>query len=397
MNPAVRLWKERLSAHLKTVSRYTAYAGQSGFFLFLLIVLITSSYLYGKALALIPETFPPALVITCWLLPFLAVSPIRTLLREADLVFLLPMEAKMGTYFRRAMLYSFVTQAFAIVFAVSSSMPIYRHGFGSDAVSYFVLLLFALAIKFANLLGAWTESTFVRAGHRVLFRSVRWLTTGIVVYVLYRNGSLAAALLMLAAFAFMSVWTRSTRRVPVNWPYLRSKEAGHNTAMLLFFNWFVDVQELPNRVKSRKALSRLANLVPFRKESAFRYLYALTLLRSELFGITMRLTFVALAILLVVGSPLLFAGVYGLFQMITNVQLSALGRFHRHSVWPALYPIPAALRPVSAARIAFTAQLVQVVLLALPMFRPSVFSPWLLVLPLLAFALAYAFRTRRKD
>jgi ABC-2 type transport system permease protein len=159
----------------------------------------------------------------------------------------------------------------------------------------------------------------------------------------------------------------------------------------------VDVQELPNRVKSRKALSRLANLVPFRKESAFRYLYALTLLRSELFGITMRLTFVALAILLVVGSPLLFAGVYGLFQMITNVQLSALDRFHRHSVWPALYPIPAALRPVSAARIAFTAQLVQVVLLALPMFRPSVFSPWLLVLPLLGFALAYAFRTRRKD
>lgn len=397
MNPAARLWKERLSAHLKTVSRYTVYAGQSGFFLFLLAVFIASSYLYGKALARIPETFPHALVIACWLLPFLAVSPIRTLLREADLVFLLPMEAKMGTYFRRAMLYSFVTQAFAIVFAVSSSMPIYRHGFGGGAVSFFILLLFAMVIKFANLLGAWTESTFVRAGHRILFRSMRWLVTGFIAYVLYRYGSLAASLLVLAAFAIMSVWARSSRKVPVNWPYLRTKEAGHNTTLLLFFNWFVDVQELPNRVKSRKTLSGLAKLVPFRKENAFRYLYALTLLRSELFGITMRLTLVALAILLVVGSPLLFAAVYALFQTITNVQLSALGRFHRHSVWPALYPIPASLRPVSAARIAFTAQLVQVVLLALPMFRPSVFSPWLLVLPLFGLALAYAFRARRKE
>ncbi|TMV44262.1 ABC transporter permease [Paenibacillus mesophilus] len=397
MNPAARLWKERLSAHLKTVSRYTVYAGQSGFFLFLIALFIASSYMYGKALARIPETFPHALIITCWLLPFLAVSPIRTLLREADLVFLLPMEAKMGTYFRRAMLYSFVTQAFAIVFAVSSSMPIYRHGFGSEAVSYIVLLLFALAIKFANLLGAWTESTFVRAGYRLLFRSVRWLLTGIIAYVLYRYGSFAASLLVLAAFAIMSVWARSSRRVPVNWPYLRTKEAGHNTTLLLFFNWFVDVQELPNRVKSRKKLSGLANLVPFRKDNAFRYLYALTLLRSELFGITMRLTAVALAILLVVGSPLLFAAVYALFQLITNVQLSALGRFHRHSVWPALYPIQAALRHVSAARIAYTAQLVQVVLLALPMFRPSVFTPWLLLLPLFGLALAYAFRARRKN
>ncbi|TNJ62567.1 ABC transporter permease [Paenibacillus hemerocallicola] len=396
MNPAAQLWKERLSAHMRTVSRYTVYAGQSGFFLFLLAVFIGSSYMYGKLLARLPDTFPHMLVITCWLLPFLAISPIRTLLREADLVFLLPMEAKMGTYFRRAVAYSFATQAFVTVFAVSSSMPIYRHGFPDDAEPYFSVLLLALALKFANLLGAWTEGTFVRAGHRALFRFTRWVANAAIVYVLYRFGGLPASLLLLAAFAALSVWARMSRRVPVNWPYLRSKESSHNTTMLLFFNWFVDVPELPNRVKPRKALSLLANLVQFRKENAFRFLYALTLLRSELFGIVLRLTLVALAILLVVRSPLLFAVVYALFQMITNVQLSALGRFHRHSVWPALYPIPASLRQVSAARIAFIAQLVQIVLLALPMFRPAVFSPWLLALPPLGLALAYAFRSRVK-
>lgn len=396
MNPTAQLWNNRLSAHLKMVARYTVYAGQSGFFLFLFVVFIASSYGYGKALEGLPETFPYALAATCWLLPFVAASPIRTLLREADLVFLLPLEAKMGAYFRRALLYSFATQSFAAVFAVSASMPLYRHGFADKAEPYLVVLALALALKFANLLGAWTEGAIVRGGHRLLFRSARWLADAVIVYALYRYGGVTAALLMLAVFAAMGAWARSMRRVRVNWPYLRMKEAGHNTTLLLFFNWFVDVQHLPNRVKTRKLWSRLANLVPFRRRDTYRYLYVLTLLRSELFGMVARLTLVALAILSFLNSPLLFAGVYMLFQLVTNVQLSALGRYHRHSVWAALYPVPSALRPVSAASVAFAAQLVQLILLALPMLRPSVFSPWLLLLPPLGLALAYAFRLRAK-
>ncbi|MEF3312793.1 ABC transporter permease [Paenibacillus sp. GYB004] len=394
MNPAAALWKNRLTAHLKIVSRYTAYAGQSGFFLFLLIVFIASSYFYGKALERIPETFPYAIVIALWLTPFIAVSPIRTLLREADLIFLLPMEARMGPYFRGAMLYSYLSQSFLLVVAFTASMPLYRHGYGENAQPFLALLLFALALKFANMLGAWTESAFVRTGHRVCFRICRFAADAVVLYALYRYEILAASIVLLAAIGAAAAWARLSRRIPVNWPYLRRKEAGHRLTMLLFFNGFIDVEELPSRVKPRRLLSGLAGLVPFRASNAFRYLYSLTLLRSELFGITMRITLLAVIILLFVESPVTFAVVYMLFQVMTNVQLSALGRFHRHSVWTALYPIPGTLRRPSAARIAFIAQLVQIAIMTLPLFRPAVFTIWLLALPLLGVSLAWIFRMR---
>lgn len=394
MNPAAEIWKKRYSAHIRTVARYTVYAGQSGFFLFLLAALIGSSYLYGRTIARIPETFPYALAITCWLTPFLAVSPIRTLLREADLVFLLPLEAKMGAYFRRALHYSMITQSFAVLFAVAASLPLYRHGFGAQAHSLLALAAFVLALKYANLLGAWAEGSFVRKRRRALFRSARWLGDALIVYALYRFGLLAGGAALLACLAVMGAWAAWTRKMKVNWPYLRGKEVDHNLRVLLFFNTFVDVDELPVRIKPRKLLSRLARLVPFRQADAFRFLYALTLLRSELFGIAARLTLVALAILLFLNSPWPFAAVYLLFQLITNVQLHTLGRFHRHSVWSALYPVPSELRPTAASRVAFTAQLVQVVILALPLFRPAVFTPWLLGLPLLGLAIAFAFRRR---
>ncbi|GAA3411785.1 ABC transporter permease [Paenibacillus hodogayensis] len=392
MNPAAAIWKERLSAHLRIVARYTIYAGRSGLFMFMMIVFIASSYMYGKALIQLPETFPYMLVITCWLTPFIALSPIRTLLREADLVFLLPMEAKMGVYFRNALLYSFAMQAFAVLFALSAAMPLYRHGAGDGALPLLGLALLALALKFANLLGSWMENSFVRSGYRTLFRFARWIGSFGIVYALYRYGWIAGIGSFAASFAIMGGWAAASRRLKVNWPYLRLVEAGHRTNLLLFFHMFIDVDELPNRVKPRRALSRLAARVPFRSSEAFRYLYWLTLLRSELFGIVLRLSLVALAILLAVEGPLLFAAVYVLFQVVTGVQLGSLHQFHRHSVWPALYPLPAALRQKSAVRVSFAVQLALALVLALPLCRPAVFTPWLLALPLIGIAIAFAFR-----
>ncbi|MDF2720951.1 MAG: transporter permease [Paenibacillus sp.] len=398
MNPAIRLWKARLAAHLKLIARYTVYAGQSGFFLFVFAAFIATSYLYGKSLAHIPQTFPFAVALTFWMLPFLAVSPVRTLLRQADLVFLLPMEAQMGAYFRRSILYSFVTQAVVTIFAVSASMPLYRHDAGISHEPYIAMLGCAMLAKLANLVGAWMESCFVRRRNRALFRALRWIADALIAYALFRYGVAAACAALLAGIVLLGLFARFARTLSVNWLILHRKEQRHNSTLLHFFNGFVDVAQLPTRVKARPVLAKLATFVPFRQANSFIYLYALTLLRTELFGIMARLTAIALVLLLLLDSSASFACVYALFVILTNVQLHTLGRFHRYSVWPALYPLPAALRPLSAARVAFAAQLAIVVLLALPMLRPTVFAAWLPLMPLLGAALAYAtFRRHSRE
>lgn len=397
MNTASQLWSQRLSAHLRIVSRYMTYAAQSGFFLFLFGLFLASSFYYGRALERLPDMFPYSAALVCWLTPFIAVSPIRTLLREADLVLLLPLEARMGPCFRGAVLYSFVVQAFAVTFAVAGSMPLYRHGFGPDTTPFAAVLFVALALKLASLLGAWMEGGIVHDGARLLFRTVRWLAAAAIVLILLRSGFEAAAWSTLGSIAAYTLAAYMVRpRLSINWLYLRRKEIGHQTTMLLFFNWFTDVPDVPSRVKPRKTWSRFAGMIRFAPRNGYLYLYALVFLRSELYGILLRLTAVAAAILCVVSSGWIFAAVFVVFQLAANVQLSALGRMHAHSVWPALYPMPDANRTDSAAKVAFAAQMVQTVLLTLPMLRPTIFNPWMLGLPVIGIAIAWAFRRSAK-
>jgi ABC-2 type transport system permease protein len=393
MNPAKAIWNKRANAHLKIVARYSSYAGRSGFFLFLLIAVIAGSYGYGKLLSALPESFPYRAALAAWLALFAAVSPIRTLLRKADLIFLVPMESRMGPYFRAAFLYSFAGQSFLTLCAVTIAMPMYRHGLGAGAEPFAAVLLFALAMKIANLLGSWAESGIVRPGGQAAYRAARWIGSAALFYLYFSLGFIAAAASFFAVLAAMALWARSSRKVTVNWMYLLEKEEAHQTNMLLFFNWFIDT-DLPHRVKPRRLWTRFAQRIPARRENTYLFLYWMTLIRSDMFGMIARMTLLSFIILMFTERPLVYAAVYLIFHAATAVQLASLERYHRHSVWPALYPLPESLRRASAASVAFAVQLAQAAVLALPAFRPDVFTPWLLALPLAGAASAVFFRFR---
>ena len=59
---------------------------------------------------------------------------------------------------------------------------------------------------------------------------------------------------------------------------------------MAFFSAFADVPSETAAVRSRRYLSWLARFVSYGERSAFTYLYAHTLIRTELGGIVMRLT-----------------------------------------------------------------------------------------------------------
>jgi predicted ABC-type exoprotein transport system permease subunit len=52
-------------------------------------------------------------------------SYVRTLLKEADLVFLLPLEPKMGTYFKHSFKYSYLSQLFPLLALSLVCMPLF--------------------------------------------------------------------------------------------------------------------------------------------------------------------------------------------------------------------------------------------------------------------------------
>lgn len=396
MSVPEELWRQRSKRHFVVVTRYTRDMGRSGFFMFLLFALIALAYFYNTSLSKLSEDFPYTLLLTAVLLPLLAISPVRTLLREADSVFLLPLESRMGAYFRAAFRYSFIGQAILIVVVVTTLSPLYYHGFGKDATPLWVLLFLTVALKFASLLSTWKEASLSRRGQRIASAGFKWVGNAAVLVVFFLNGFLFAALLFLLLFTFASIVYRQLPAYRVHWTELLTREKIHQAYFHLFFSWFTDVEELQSQVKRRKWLSFSIAGVRFRQMSSYVYLYAVTLLRSELTGIIIRLLVIAAILIATSTDPWMASGLYVFFCLVINVQLSALREFHTYAVMPALYPLPAEARLHAQAAVAFRAQLAVIALLTAALAVSPALAPWMALLPPAVLGVAAVVRRRMR-
>ncbi|MDF2670903.1 MAG: ecsB [Paenibacillus sp.] len=388
------LWQQRHKRHTGVVMRYTRDMGRSGFFSFLMFAGIALTYFYSNSLQQLPDDFPYTGILTLLLLPVIAVSPVRTLLREADSVFLLPLESRMSEYFRAAFRYSFIGQAVLTAAVVTLTTPLYRHGFGEDAASWWSLLFFTLALKLANLLGNWKEASLTQPGHRGLIAAVRWVSTALVLVLLIRYSFATAGLVFLLLFAGASLLIRFFPSYKVHWTQLLARERKHQSYFFLFFSWFTDVEELPTVVKRRRWLTFSTRPIRFDKRNSFVYLYAVTLIRSELTSIILRLLVISIVLVATSTDRWMAAILYIFFALIIHVQLSALREYHSYAVMPALYPLPSDAQRHAVAAVAFRTQLIVIALLTVALVVSAAWAPWMPLLP--AAAVAAAIRVRHR-
>src|SRR5690625_5106375 len=103
-------YKKRLSEHLKETSRYLKYVFNEHIAIVMLFLISALAFYYQQWLAQLPEEFPGTLVIGVAFGLVVSYSPVRTLLKEPDLVFLIVAEDRMKSYFRNSIIYSFVIQ-----------------------------------------------------------------------------------------------------------------------------------------------------------------------------------------------------------------------------------------------------------------------------------------------
>lgn len=114
---AQSLWQERVQTYWREAGRYLKLIGNSGFLFTVYFLFIVGSYYYQQILEQLPAEFPTVELFTVVFLLILTRSRVRTFVKQADVVFLLPFEAKMGDYFRSAIRYSFFMQV-GIIFIV---------------------------------------------------------------------------------------------------------------------------------------------------------------------------------------------------------------------------------------------------------------------------------------
>ncbi|AFH65443.1 ABC transporter permease [Paenibacillus caseinilyticus] len=403
--PALRtpeeLWNRRTAGFLAEIRPYLVYALQS-VALAVILLMLGAGVGYNYLLTSAPPSFPFKELAACILLPAAALSPIRTYMKEADLIFLMPMETGMSAYFDKAASRAFRLQLLLLVVSWLAAWPLYAKGAGESGLLLFVHILLVLAaVKKVLLYGRSLELKLSEKKMISFYVTLRTLVAAGTVYLITVltawEGTLAAALLLLIYLGCLY----PVRSRAVNWTRLVELERRHRAVTFRLLNNFIDVPSVQGRPRSvhapKKGLGALGGF-RHRPEDTYRYLYTLVWLRSEWFGITVRLTLLGVILLAAVRGAWMAGILYALFAGLTALQLKELQKAYRHSDWSFIYPLPEGIRSRSASTVVFRIHALCLALLALAslasMPTPLYSAGWFAVTLLLSYL--YSKRQRKE-
>ncbi|MFD2670627.1 ABC transporter permease [Marinicrinis sediminis] len=327
------LYKQRRQQFWGKVLPFLRYVLSSGFLFFAGACGSVFIYYYQKLLDAFPADFPFVWVAVLVLLPFVLITPLRTYLQEADLVFLManpiPMSPYMGMIMRRAWLLKSVL----ILLPWFLLWPLYRLWIDEADLS---LLLFVwvyaglLVLQLLNVWGRWIEVSLVATVQRVLLLQVRRIAMFLILFLFFARGTVEALLVLVLFVVIVLLAAVFLPRHPLPWEYLIQSEKRDRARVYRTLQLFVDVPFLQADTKrvSRVALwlGHRTKWLPFRSEWKFHHLNSKLFIRGEEAGIILR-QWLVVALLMGVSSTtvvtLLFAAA-GWY--VTAVQLTVYAR-----------------------------------------------------------------------
>lgn len=337
-NDPMELWHVRRRDYWILAMKYLRLIGNSGFVFTLYILMLFGSYYYGPFLEWLPETFPAPLFFAGVFTLMAVRGRVRTFLKPADLVFILPMEKRLNAYFRASYIYSFAMEIFWMLTLLFLLTPLFldRIAFGWEPFLWTVGVL--AAAKAWNLAFSFEEQKlqdvrFYRAGV-----VVRASATFALLYAAFA-GYTAAVFVSLAVLLVLYVILRN-RTGLLNWERVIRLEENMVRTFFRMADNFTDVPQLRKDVKERKLLSYLLRNISYGKQFTYRYLLGRALIRSgDYSGIWIRLTAVGVVFILAVHITWGVWLVAALFSYMTVRQLETMTyHFDTNQMLP-LYPI----------------------------------------------------------
>ncbi|WLR51481.1 ABC transporter permease [Bacillus tianshenii] len=364
---ANELWKKRFGHFTKEMQRYLRLMFNDHLKFVLLFAGIISAYYYQQWLQGLPETFPTVFIMAIVLGVLLTHSPVRTLLKEADVVFLIPLEERLGAYFQKAKQYSFTIQCYVLLIAAGVLAPLYFHTEESSFGTYALMIGVLFVVKGWNIYTSWQMRYFSSRSSHYSDMVVRFTVNVVFVYFLFAKAAiwflLMVAFLMLGLFFYYRRLT--DQKKVLKWEQLIELEQGRMMTFYRIANMFTDVPKFKEKTKRRAYLSILFSRIPFKQTSTFVHLYTKTFIRSsDYLGIYVRL--------LVIGGIVAYTLPYQYGKLIvllltlylSGFQLLPLWRHHVMKRWLDLYPIRMEVRMQSFLKVLFSALLVKAVILA---------------------------------
>lgn len=333
------LWKERFRHFLKEVRTYSKYVFNDHLKFIFVFIIGAGAYYYQQWLQTLTSSFPTALVMAVLIGLVLTAGSIQTLLKEADLVYLLPVEEKLKPYFTKAFLFTFMIQLYIIAIVAAALAPLYFQQMKQTGAGYIWIVLAFVIVKAWNLFVAWEKSFLTDQNIQRADWFIRFILNGLFVYFLVeRTSVLVIGGIVLLMVLYLAIMHQMVKGKPLNWEYLISEEGKKMLLLYRIANMFVDVPALKERVSRRKWLDFILSIIG--EKRTYLYLYTRTFLRSgNYFGLYVRL--LALGGVILYFIPFLYGRfiVSLIFLYLIGYQLLTLWKHHRMKIWLDLYPV----------------------------------------------------------
>lgn len=365
MAELIRLWRRRRADNFQMQLRYWNLIGKnSGLMFVLYAAVIIGGFYYKRWLDVLPQAFPAALAVTAVLSVPAVRSPIRTFMQPADKVFLLPVEAELGGYFRMSRMYSFIFQSLFLIFFLLICAPLYAKS-SAGAASYWIVAAAAIAVKGWNIDCRWQEQSI---DGTVPLKIIRFGFSFLFLYGFAGGLNLAVPAVCAAAMLISSIFLfrRPAGRSLLKWDRVIDMDNKQEMQFLRFANLFTDVPRLRHRVKARRLISALFPVRSFDEESVYRQLFIKTFLRADdYFGIYLRLTAIGALVCFFVNNGYYTALATAAFVYLTGLQLLPLWYHPFPQALAGLYPIAGRLRRRSFLKLIFSLFALQSLIMSL--------------------------------
>ncbi|WP_078429008.1 ABC transporter permease [Alkalihalobacterium alkalinitrilicum] len=396
MKDVQQLWSSRLKSYWELALRYLRLIGNSGFLFTIYLLIVVGSYYYQHFLDWLPKTFPAVLFFIIVSMVLLTRGAVRTFVKEGDLVFLLPIEGQMRSYFRSSIVYSVIIQGFTMVLIIFLLAPLFAERVNSSFSFFLLVLLLLFGAKAWNLLCNFEEQRLASPRERAFHILMRAIINGTFAFFLFINEGVVfwLAIVVIMIGVYLIYYRKLQSKHSIKWEHLLSLENKMLTHFYRIANMFTDVPKLKSSVKKRRWANLLLSRISFQQKHTFDYLYARAFFRAnDYFGIYIRLIVVGAIVLLVLPEGIVRYLLFFVFIYMSGLQLSTLWKHFYKAIWVDLYPINSKDRQQSFQNLIFILLSVKATILfiILAVFSEEILAT-IILLPIgIAFAYAYSF------
>lgn len=369
----LELWKKRQAKHQKQMFKYLRYVLNDHFVLALLFLLGGLGLSYSNYLQTLTSqksvSFSPMIsALILWIV--LKCGSLATLLRPADLVFLGPKQAEIGSYLSRAFTHSLFFSWLSVSVFYLALVPYLLHAVLLKTPQILLLWLLVLVLKYLQL-----ERELLALYHAKLAqRWFRLLFDDLFCFLILLASFYFNALYLLLLSTMIGIFLERAQKASATsgsflWEQAIKREQRRMLRWYRFFDLFTDVPFIQVAAKRRRYLDRFLPKASNSPTRSFTYLYWRALVRNGNYsGLYLRLSLLGMVILYFVETPWLAYVLGMLFIYLLGFQLLPLYFYYDELVFMHLYPLEKNQKLKAFSQVLFTSLALCAVVFSLVVF-----------------------------